>query len=274
MGCSRQPGSTSGMGGAGEERAGLWLPPRRPPQGPAALSPASPLPVPAEGGLFSRLPAGGGGGGRRAAALPRDREVLACPGPRLLGARERRLFPGPRLLHGRGCPRRRLRSPPRPPSPRRRAAAGRAGHLPCGAGCRPARPAWPGCALPPRRQLPGRPVPRRSPPTPGKRPPAEGERGKWRRPPPQQLPLPAATAARPRPRSAAPAARPGAGCRPRQWARPPRRRGPAVSPAPPGARPRRHLGSTCLGTPSKSHREWETNGFRRVFQTNENAFNV
>lgn len=37
----------------------------------------------------------------------------------------------------------------------------------------------------PRRLRPGRPVPRRSPPTPGKRPAGEGERGKWRRPRPQ-----------------------------------------------------------------------------------------
>lgn len=203
---SCQPGSTSGRGGAGEEREGLCPNPDGRPGAPPRSAP--PPPAPAEGGLSSCLPVGGGG--RRAAALPRDLEALACPGPRLLGARERRLFPGSRLLRGRGRPRRFLRSPPRPPSPRRRAAAGRTGHLPCGVGCLPSQAAWPGCALPPRRLRPGRPVPRRSPPTPGKRPPAEGERGKWRRPRPQQLPLLAAPAAPARLRSGAPAARPRA----------------------------------------------------------------
>lgn len=99
---------------------------------------APPSPEPAAGGLSSCLPAGGAE--RRTPPLRRDLEALACRGPRLLAARERRLFPGPRLLRGR--PRSFLRSPPRPPSPRRRAAAGRAGHLPCGAGCRPAQTAW------------------------------------------------------------------------------------------------------------------------------------
>lgn len=163
-------------------------PPWQLPRGPAALSPAPSRSAPAEGGLSSCLPAGGAE--RRAVALQRDLEAPACPGPHLLGARERRLFPGPRLLRGRGHPRCFFRSLPRPPSPRRQALFDRAGHLPCGAGCRHVQAAWPGRALPPHRRWP---VPRRFPPTPGKRPPV-GDRGKWRPPRPQQLPLLAAGA--------------------------------------------------------------------------------
>lgn len=95
---------------------------------------------------FHHLLPAGRGGGRQAAVLPRGPGALACPGPRLLGARERRLFPGPRLLLGRGRLRRCFQPPARPPAPRRPAASDRAARLPCGAGCRPAPAAWPGRA--------------------------------------------------------------------------------------------------------------------------------
>lgn len=247
-----------GKGRSKEEREGLCPRPNGRPGAPPRSAP--PPPTLAEGGLSSCLPAGGGG--RRVAVVPRGREALACPGPRLLGARERRLFPGPRLLRGRGRPRRFLRPPPRPPSPRRRAAAGRAGHLPCGAGCRPAQAAWPGCALPPRRLRPGRPVPRRSPPTPGKRPHGEGER---------EMAAPAPSAAPPAcggSRAAGPGAQPRA--------RPPRRRGLAACPLLPGRTPGRRLGSVSLWILCKPQRARDKNqiAFHVYFKQTKIAFNV